>query len=181
VAVIALWSILTLTDLMIWIRLQSRSLIKMGGGDLLTNMNFRAGRTICHRAVDLVLTSNGDLAFTPDDDTRILQSFMLYLFTAKGERTDPTFGCALTTILHKKLTANTLNEAEKTVQEDLKRLFPDQGRILVRAKKVPSQNNNDVMIKILMAGKIYSIGINLDELLRSSTLALNLKHPLQEV
>lgn len=151
------------------------------GGDLLTNMNFGAGRTICHRAVDLVLTPNGDLAITPDDDTRILQTFMLYLFTAKGERTDPTVGCALTTILHKRLNANTLNEAEKSIQEDLKKLFPKQGRIIVRARKVPSQNNNEVMIKILMAGKIYSIGINLEELLRSSTLAANLKQPIQEV
>jgi hypothetical protein len=150
-------------------------------GDLLTNMNFGAGRTICHRAVDLVLTPNGDLAITPDDDTRILQTFMLYLFTAKGERTDPTVGCALTTILHKRLNANTLNEAEKSIQEDLKKLFPKQGRVIVRARKVPSQNNNEVMIKILMAGKIYSIGINLEELLRSSTLAANLKQPVQEV
>lgn len=150
-------------------------------GDLLTNMNFGAGRTICHRAVDLVLTPNGDLAITPDDDTRILQTFMLYLFTAKGERTDPTVGCALTTILHKRLNANTLNEAEKSIQEDLKKLFPKQGRVIVRARKVPSQNNNEVMIKILMAGKIYSIGINLEELLRSSTLAANLKLPIQEV
>jgi hypothetical protein len=150
-------------------------------GDLLTNMNFGAGRTICHRAVDLVLTPNGDLAITPDDDTRILQTFMLYLFTAKGERTDPTVGCALTTILHKRLNANTLNEAEKSIQEDLKKLFPKQGRVIVRARKVPSQNNNEVMIKILMAGKIYSIGINLEELLRSSTLAANLKQPIQEV
>lgn len=149
-------------------------------GDLLTNMNFGAGRTICHRAVDLVLTPNGDLAITPDDDTRILQTFMLYLFTAKGERTDPTVGCALTTILHKRLNANTLNEAEKSIQEDLKKLFPKQGRVIVRARKVPSQNNNEVMIKILMAGKIYSIGINLEELLRSSTLATNLKQPVQE-
>lgn len=149
-------------------------------GDLLTNMNFGAGRTICHRAVDLVLTPNGDLAITPDDDTRILQTFMLYLFTAKGERTDPTMGCALTTILHKRLNANTLNEAEKSIQEDLKKLFPKQGRVIVRARKVPSQNNNEVMIKILMAGKIYSIGINLEELLRSSTLAANLKQPIQE-
>jgi hypothetical protein len=149
-------------------------------GDLLTNMNFGAGRTICHRAVDLVLTPNGDLAITPDDDTRILQTFMLYLFTAKGERTDPTVGCALTTILHKRLNANTLNEAEKSIQEDLKKLFPKQGRVIVRARKVPSQNNNEVMIKILMAGKIYSIGINLEELLRSSTLAANLKQPVQE-
>jgi hypothetical protein len=153
----------------------------MGGGDLLTNMNFGAGRTICHRAVDLVLTPNGDLAITPDDDTRILQTFMLYLFTAKGERTDPTIGCALTTILHKRLNSNTLNEAEKSIQEDLKKLFPKQGRVIVRARKVPSQNNNEVMIKILMAGKIYSIGINLEELLRSSTLAANLKQPVQEV
>jgi hypothetical protein len=151
------------------------------GGDLLTNMNFGAGRTICHRAVDLVLTPNGDLAITPDDDTRILQTFMLYLFTAKGERTDPTVGCAITTILHKRLNANTLNEAEKSIQEDLKKLFPKQGRVIVRARKVPSQNNNEVMIKILMAGKIYSIGINLEELLRSSTLAANLKQPIQEV
>lgn len=150
-------------------------------GDLLTNMNFGAGRTICHRAVDLVLTPNGDLAITPDDDTRILQTFMLYLFTAKGERTDPTVGCALTTILHKRLNANTLNEAEKSIQEDLKKLFPKQGKVIVRARKVPSQNNNEVMIKILMAGKIYSIGINLEELLRSSTLAVNLKQPIQEV
>lgn len=150
-------------------------------GDLLTNMNFGAGRTICHRAVDLVLTPNGDLAITPDDDTRILQTFMLYLFTAKGERTDPTVGCALTTILHKRLNANTLNEAEKSIQEDLKKLFPKQGRVIVRARKVLSQNNNEVMIKILMAGKIYSIGINLEELLRSSTLAANLKQPVQEV
>ncbi len=150
------------------------------GGDLLTNMNFGAGRTICHRAVDLVLTPNGDLAITPDDDTKILQNFMLYLFTAKGERTDPTVGCSLTTILHKRLNANTLNEAEKSLQEDLKRLFPNQGRVMVRARKVPSQNNNEVMIKILMAGKIYSIGINLEELLRSSTLAANLKQPIQE-
>jgi len=150
-------------------------------GDLLTNMNFGAGRTICHRAVDLVLTPNGDLAITPDDDTRILQTFMLYLFTAKGERTDHTVGCALTTILHKRLNANTLNEAEKSIQEDLKKLFPKQGRVIVRARKVPSQNNNEVMIKILMAGKIYSIGINLEELLRSSTLAANLKQPVQEV
>ncbi len=150
-------------------------------GDLLTNMNFGAGRTICHRAVDLVLTPNGDLAITPDDDTRVLQTFMLYLFTAKGERTDPTLGCALTTILHKRLNANTLNEAEKSIQEDLKKLFPKQGRVIVRARKVPSQNNNEVMIKILMAGKIYSIGINLEELLRSSTLAANLKQPIQEI
>jgi hypothetical protein len=131
--------------------------------------------------VDLVLTPNGDLAITPDDDTRILQTFMLYLFTAKGERTDPTVGCALTTILHKRLNANTLNEAEKSIQEDLKKLFPKQGRVIVRARKVPSQNNNEVMIKILMAGKIYSIGINLEELLRSSTLAANLKQPIQEI
>jgi hypothetical protein len=166
---------------MTWIRQQSRRLIKMGGGDLLTNINFGPGRTICHRALDLILTPNGDLALTPDDDTRILQSFMLYLFTAKGERTDKTVGCALTTILHKKLTANTLNEAEKSVQEDLKRLFPDQGRIMVKARKVVSENNNSVLIKILMAGKIYSIAVNLEELLRSSTLAASLKQPLQEV
>ena len=152
----------------------------MGGGDLLTNMNFGPGRTICHRAMDLLLTPNGDLAITPDDDTRILQSFMLYLFTAKGERTDPTVGCALTTILHKRLNKNTLNEAEKTLQEDLKRLFPDQKPIMVYAHKVVSQNNNEVMIKIIMAGKIYSIAVNLEELLRSSTLAANLKRPVQE-
>lgn len=148
--------------------------------DLLTNMNFGPGRTICHRAMDLVLTPNGDLALTPDDDTRILQSFMLYLFTAKGERTDPTVGCALTTILHKRLNPNTLHEAEKVTQEDLKRLFPDQGPIMVSAKKVPSQNNNEVIIKILMAGKIYSIAVNLEELLKSSTMAASLKKPLQE-
>lgn len=148
--------------------------------DLLTNMNFGPGRTICHRAMDLALTPNGDLALTPDDDTRIIQSFMLYLFTAKGERTDKTLGCALSTILHKRLTTNTLNEAEKTLQEDLKRLFPDQKPITVYARKVTSENNNEVMIKIIMAGKIYSIAVNLEELLRSSTLAASLKTPLQE-
>jgi len=31
-----------------------------------------------------------------------------------------------------------------------------------------------------MAGKIYSIAVNLEELLRSSTLAANLKRPVQE-
>lgn len=148
--------------------------------DLLTNMNFGPGRTICHRAMDLLLTPNGDLAVTPDDDTRLLQSFMLYLFTAKGERTDKTVGCALATILHKRLNTNTLNEAEKSLQEDLKRLFPEQKPIMVFARKIPSQNNNEVMIKIIMAGKIYSIAVNLEELLRSSTLAASLKTPLQE-
>lgn len=148
--------------------------------DLLTNMNFGAGRTICHRAMDLLLTPNGDLALTPDDDTRILQTFMLYLFTAKGERTDKTVGCALATILHKKLNSNTLNEAEKTLQDDLRKLFPDQGIIMVKARKVVSQNNNSVLIKILMAGKIYSISTNLEELLRSSTMATALKQPFQE-
>lgn len=148
--------------------------------DLLTNMNFGPGRTICHRAMDLLLTPNGDLAVTPDDDTRLLQSFMLYLFTSKGERTDKTVGCALATILHKRLNTNTLNEAEKSLQEDLKKLFPEQKPIMVFARKIPSQNNNEVMIKIIMAGKIYSIAVNLEELLRSSTLAASLKTPLQE-
>lgn len=148
-------------------------------GDLLTNLDFGPGRTICHRHLDLVLTSNGDLALTPDDDTRIIQSFMMYLFTSKGERTDKTFGCSLAVILHRKLTSNVLNEVEKTVQEDLKRLFPDQKPINVYARKVRNENNNEIFVKIIMAGRIFSISLNLQDLLRSSTLAASLNAPFE--
>jgi hypothetical protein len=146
----------------------------VGYGDVLTNWAFGNGFSKCHRDTDLTLTSNGDLALTPNEDVKDLQSLLLYFFTAKGERYDKSVGCALTQLLHKKMTYANLQKAQGDLQQDLREGYPTFANCKVNLQRVAGSSTN-VRVRVIMTKKVYEIKMGLEELLTPSSLTNVLK------
>ncbi len=137
--------------------------------DLLTTGSFFGGRLECRRDIDLAITSNGDLALTPDDETTLFQQLMMYLFTPKNERPGlPQAGCILPEIMHDRITRGVLKRINGSVAKDIRSMFPNFRGVQVACRAVPN-STSDIFVTIIMpTGRVMDLIADFEQVMKNA-------------
>jgi hypothetical protein len=143
--------------------------------DILTNMDITEGRCRCHEALDILLTSTGDIALTEDDGQELMQRFLLYLAVPHGERYNPNIGCFLHDFLHEKITANNIRRLEQAIESDIKYQFPE-----VDLKSISCQISDsdpaEILIHMVVSSGVLQFLFTSEEMLFVSSEIQNVIH-----